>query len=309
MTIMCNNFVAIVPAAGVGKRMQTRCPKQYLMIENKTILEHTVDKLLSHPLVTHVVIAISAGDEYFKDSALSSQANITVVQGGAERVNSVLAGLLSVNLDEYPWVMVHDAARPCVELSDITQLINDTQQADTGGLLAYPVRDTMKKSLSVNAQSTNANLTGTQSKSINSAVIHSTKNNSAVKVKQTIERKNLWHALTPQLYKTEELILAITKALNDKVTITDESSAIEYAGFESLLVEGNSNNIKITRPDDLLLANFIFSQQNNTHLSAKVSSTELSSKELNSTEVNTHLATHSNKHNTVKDPLKVKKCV
>jgi len=294
MTVMCNNFVAIVPAAGVGKRMQSQCPKQYLMIDNKTILEHTVDKLLLHPLITHVVIAISSGDEYFKDTALACQANITVVQGGAERVNSVLAGLLSVDRDEYPWVMVHDAARPCVELSDITQLINDTQQANTGGLLAYPVRDTMKKSLSVNDQSTSA-----QSKSLNSAGINSAKSDSTIKVKQTIERENLWHALTPQLYKTEELILAISKALNDKINITDESSAIEYAGFESLLVEGNSNNIKITRPDDLLLANFIFSQQNKPNLRAKI----------NSTEVHTHLASHSNKLNKVTASSKVKKCV
>ncbi|XPF94050.1 2-C-methyl-D-erythritol 4-phosphate cytidylyltransferase [Colwellia sp. RE-S-Sl-9] len=236
MSSPCQQFVVVVPAAGVGKRMQAQCPKQYLTIEQHTILEHTVFKLLSHPLITHVVIAISKGDEYFQDTALPSHPNISVVHGGAERVDSVLAGLLSINSNHFPWVMVHDAARPCVDLDDISALIAQTQINNCGGLLAYPVRDTMKKAQSVNVQA-----------------FH--------QVEQTIERDNLWHALTPQLYKTNELISAITQALKDKIAITDESSAIEYVGLNSLLIEGNGHNIKITRPDDLMLANFILSQQ------------------------------------------------
>jgi 2-C-methyl-D-erythritol 4-phosphate cytidylyltransferase len=237
MSSPCTQFVVVVPAAGVGKRMQAQCPKQYLTIEQHTILEHTVFKLLSHPLITHVVIAISKGDEYFQDTALHSHQNISVVDGGAERVDSVLSGLLSINSNDFPWVMVHDAARPCVDLDDISALIEQSQTNNCGGLLAYPVRDTMKKAQPVSAQATH-------------------------QVEQTIERENLWHALTPQLYKTNELISAIPQALKDKIAITDESSAIEYAGLHSLLVEGNGNNIKITRPDDLTLASFILSQQN-----------------------------------------------
>ncbi|WP_426358275.1 2-C-methyl-D-erythritol 4-phosphate cytidylyltransferase [Pseudocolwellia sp. HL-MZ19] len=247
MSPLCEKFVVVVPAAGVGKRMQAQCPKQYLTIAQQTILEHTVFKLLSHPLITHVVIAISEGDEYFKDTALHTHQNISVVHGGAERVDSVLAGLHSINSEDFPWVMVHDAARPCVSLDDISALIEQTQRNNCGGLLAYPVRDTMKKSRSVNTQPVNMVLIKKEM------------------VETTIEREDLWHALTPQLYKTNELISAISQALQNKITITDESSAIEYAGFGSLLVEGNGNNIKITRPDDLTLASFILSQQNTEH--------------------------------------------
>lgn len=239
-------IIAVVPAAGVGKRMKSQCPKQYLTIKNQTILEHTVFKLLSHPLIEHVVVVISKGDEYFTDTTLTSYQNISVVDGGAERVDSVLAGLLSIDAKLFPWVMVHDAARPCVDLDDISTLILKTQQRNCGGLLAAPVRDTMKKSYTKNG---------------------------AVLVEKTVERESLWHALTPQLYRTLELVSAITKALKNNIVITDESSAIEYAGYKSLLVEGKANNIKITRPDDLSLATFILSQQlsqpNSTQLTGK----------------------------------------
>jgi 2-C-methyl-D-erythritol 4-phosphate cytidylyltransferase len=244
MSPICEKFVVVVPAAGVGKRMKAQCPKQYLSIDQQTILEHTVFRLLSHPLIAHVVIAISEGDEYFKDTALNVNSNISVVHGGAERVDSVLAGLHSINSEDFPWVMVHDAARPCVSLDDISALIDQTQRNNCGGLLAYPVRDTMKKARSVHSHQKNIASTNKEM------------------VEKTIEREDLWHALTPQLYKTNELISAISQALQSNITITDESSAIEYAGFGSLLVEGNGNNIKITRPDDLTLASFILSQQN-----------------------------------------------
>lgn len=257
MSPLCNEFIVVVPAAGVGKRMQAQCPKQYLTIKQQTILEHTVFKLLSHPLIKHVVVVISDTDEYFQDTSLSTHKNISVVDGGTERVDSVLSGLLSINVSDFPWVMVHDAARPCVSLDDISALIEQTQKNNCGGLLAYPVRDTMKKARSVKSESMNSPI---QKKQM---------------VEQTVERECLWHALTPQLYKTSELILAITRALQNNIKITDESSAIEYAGFGSLLVEGNGNNIKITRPDDLTLASFILSQQqdelstNNPHTISK----------------------------------------
>lgn len=237
---MIDRFVVVVPAAGVGKRMHAQCPKQYLLIQNKTILEHTVDKLLSHERITHVIISISKGDEYFQDTSLSNNANVSVVYGGAERVDSVLAGLLAIDQSIYPWAMVHDAARPCVDLNDISMLIDKTQQLQIGGLLSTPVRDTMKQS---------------------TICVNPSENTSYSNVEKTIDRNSLWHALTPQLYRTNELINAISTAKKNKVDITDESSAIEYAGLESMLVEGRGDNIKITRPDDLALANFILSQQ------------------------------------------------
>lgn len=230
----CSQFVVVVPAAGVGKRMKAQCPKQYLSIQGKTILEHTVCKLLSHPLISQVIVSISEEDEYFNDTSLIHNSNVSIVYGGKERVDSVLSGLLSIDSSAYPWVLVHDAARPCVDLADLSKLIDQTQHHQCGGLLATPVRDTMKKSID---------------------------NSSPACVKETINREQLWHALTPQLYRTSELIAAITKAQQNNVVITDESSAIEYAGYKSLLVEGRGDNIKITRPDDLALANFILSQQ------------------------------------------------
>ena len=109
MSNSLGQFTVVLPAAGVGKRMQSSCPKQYLAIENKTILEHTVARLLSHEAIAHVVIALGENDEYFQSTSLVNNKNITCVVGGKERVDSVLAGLRSLNSNNQPWVLVHDA--------------------------------------------------------------------------------------------------------------------------------------------------------------------------------------------------------
>lgn len=231
-------FIAIVPAAGVGKRMQANCPKQYLCINNETILEHTVTRLLSHPLISQVVIALGTDDQYFAESQLAHHKDIIRVNGGTERVNSVLSGLKAVDRNKYPWVLVHDAARPCVSHQDIDKLIHQCLTNDYGGILATPVRDTMKR--------------GRCDKSdINT-------------IESTVEREQLWHALTPQLYKTDELTLAIEQALANDLKITDEASAIEHANLPSLLVSASSENIKITHPNDLALAEFYLNKQANS---------------------------------------------
>ncbi|MFT5757705.1 MAG: 2-C-methyl-D-erythritol 4-phosphate cytidylyltransferase [Alteromonadaceae bacterium] len=230
------NFVVIVPAAGVGKRMQSQCPKQYLTIDGMTILEHTVTRLLSHVAIEKVVIALGEDDAYFVDSCLNKNENVSIVIGGNERVDSVLSALKSIDKTQYPWVLVHDAARPCISHRDISALIENTLATKTGGLLAMRVRDTMKRGIRE------------QEKNL---------------VKQTVERNELWHALTPQMYRSDELQDAIMYALSEHVGLTDESSAMEYAGFGSALVEGSSDNIKITRPDDLSLAEFILNKQKN----------------------------------------------
>jgi 2-C-methyl-D-erythritol 4-phosphate cytidylyltransferase len=227
-------LIAIIPAAGVGKRMKANCPKQYLTIEGKTILEHTVMRLLSHPAIEKVILAIGENDEYFKATSLANHTDIITVVGGQERVDSVLSGLKIVEPADYPWVLVHDAARPCITLADIDALINSCQQYNAGGLLASPVRDTIKRGQALNNS-----------------------------VKNTVEREQLWHALTPQMYRTSELLQAITQAQLKALAITDESSAIELAQLPSLLVTGRSDNIKITQPDDLALATFILAQQKN----------------------------------------------
>jgi len=229
-------FIAIVPAAGVGKRMQANCPKQYLYINNETILSHTVMKLLSHPKIDKVILALGVNDQYFVETQLIHHKDIIRVTGGAERVDSVLSGLRAVEGSKYPWVLVHDAARPCVSHADIDKLINQCLSHDSGGILAAPVRDTMKRGA----------FTG---------VINN--------IEHTVEREQLWHALTPQFYKTEELTFAIEQALINNLVITDEASAIEKANLPSLLVSGSSENIKITHPDDLALAEFYINKQAN----------------------------------------------
>ena len=228
-------FIAIVPAAGVGKRMQAGCPKQYLCINNETILSHTVMKLISHPAISQVILALGADDQYFAGSQLAQHKDIVRVTGGTERVDSVLSGLRAVDGSKYPWVLVHDAARPCVSHDDIDKLINQCLSHDSGGILAAPVRDTMKRGVCTEG-------------SMNSIV-------------STVEREQLWHALTPQLYKTGELTAAIEQALANELAITDEASAIELANLPSLLVSGSSENIKITHPDDLALAEFYINKQ------------------------------------------------
>lgn len=233
MSDSLGQYTVIVPAAGVGKRMGTSVPKQYLTINNQTILEHTVQRLLSHKAISHVVIALGESDEYFPCTSLPNNESVSYVVGGKERVDSVLAGLKSVNAEQVPWVLVHDAARPCVQLQDLTELIRYCIENDHGGLLATPVRDTMKQE----------SLAGL--------------------VDKTLERCRMWHALTPQMYKTVELISAITRALAQGINVTDESSAMEAFGYVSGLVKGSSDNIKITQPEDLDLAEFILQQQNN----------------------------------------------
>jgi 2-C-methyl-D-erythritol 4-phosphate cytidylyltransferase len=224
-------FIAIVPAAGIGKRMQSEIPKQYLKIGQLTILEHTVNRLLTHAQIDRVIIALNKNDPYFAETNLASNEQVDIVIGGKERVDSVLAGLKIIDSQKYPWVLVHDAARPCVSHKDISALISDCTRQQQGGILAYATRDTMKRS---NPQQT---------------------------ITHTENRENLWHALTPQLFQTVQLITAIEQALHNNISLTDESSAIEALGLPSRVVEGASDNIKITTPSDLALATFILQQQ------------------------------------------------
>ena len=226
-------FVVIVPAAGVGKRMLASCPKQYLKINNLSILTHTTNRLLSHPKIAKVIIVLSDDDNYFEQTELANKTNVIRVLGGKERVDSVLNGLHAIDVEKYPWVLVHDAARPCVTHDDIDKLIEQCIENNFGGLLAAQVVDTIK-----------------QNSQLGSGTVGS-----------TIDRSNLWHAFTPQMYKTVELKQAIEHAKEQGLDITDESSAIELAGLPSLLILGRRDNIKITRPEDIALATFYLNQQ------------------------------------------------
>lgn len=233
MRIMTSpHVVAVIPAAGVGSRMQADRPKQYLSLAGKTILEHTVTLLLNHPSVSRVVIAISHDDDFIHSLPIIANANIDLVEGGKTRADSVLNALAS--LPEESWALVHDAARPCVSHQDIDALLAVMNNSNTtGGILASPVRDTMKRACD---------------------------HGQASLISHTESRENLWHALTPQLFPTGVLLRALNKALSNSVTITDEASAIEYAGGKVALINGNPANIKITHPADLPLAEFYIKQ-------------------------------------------------
>lgn len=224
------SVIAVVPAAGVGSRMKADRPKQYLKINGKTILEHTVEKLLAHPQVSQIVVAISDDDPYYPELPLTQNPQVIRVAGGSERADSVLSALDCIEKQQLgDWVMVHDAARPCVQLSDIDKLISTAMNHDVGAILAAPVRDTMKR--------------GAQGQ-----------------IEHTVERADLWHALTPQMFRAEPLWNVLSEALKQGVSITDEASAFEWKGFPPALVAGRSDNFKITQPEDLALAEFYLSQ-------------------------------------------------
>jgi 2-C-methyl-D-erythritol 4-phosphate cytidylyltransferase len=224
----------VIPAAGVGSRMQADRPKQYLQLAGKTVLEHTVTTLLALPHTSRLYLALSPQDPYFPLLPLASDPRVCRVDGGTERADSVLAGLMAIDAVQYPWTLVHDAARPLVQHSDINKLITACLTASVGGILASPVRDTMKRGL---AQADGLAL-----------------------VQTTVERQQLWHALTPQLFSTLLLRDALSRALAAGVAITDEASAMEWAGHPVQLVPGRADNLKITQPEDLALARFYLEQ-------------------------------------------------
>ena len=221
-------YWAVVPAAGVGRRMHTTAPKQYLRLAGCTVIEHTLDLLLHHPRIRGVVVAISVTDTHWSSLPIASNRNVLRVTGGAERAQSVLQGLQALHewTHAEDWVLVHDAVRPCLQKSDLDTLILALEHDPVGGLLATPVRDTMKR----------ADAEG--------------------RVKATEDRSNLWHAQTPQMFRYGVLTTALQTAIEQGLTVTDEASAVEAMGLAPRLVAGRADNIKITRPEDLALAKF-----------------------------------------------------
>ncbi|AEB48753.1 2-C-methyl-D-erythritol 4-phosphate cytidylyltransferase [Aeromonas veronii] len=222
-----SGLTAIVPAAGIGSRMGADCPKQYLQLAGKTILEHTLERLLSHPAIAQVIVALAPHDRWFEALPVAADPRIVRVEGGAERAFSVLNGL---HVAQGEWVLVHDAARPCLTHGDLDALIAAAMNCG-GAILGSRVRDTMKRS------------------------------DGEGNIIATVEREQLWHALTPQMFQTRALKRALEEGLLLGATITDEASAMERAGFTVRMVEGRADNIKVTRPEDLSLAGLFLSQQ------------------------------------------------
>lgn len=224
----------VIPAAGSGSRMGDDRPKQYLPLDHRTMLEVTLSRFIGLPGLQGVVLALAADDQEPKDWLSGLPVPVVVVAGGAQRADTVLNALAC--LRQHPgvssdvWVMVHDAARPAVRVDDVLQLL-DRAPSVGGGLLAAPVRDTLKR----------ADVAG--------------------QVAATIDRTGAYHALTPQLFPLAALDEAMRQALVDGVDVTDESSAMEAAGTRPLLVEGAADNIKVTHPADLPLIRLILQAQ------------------------------------------------
>ena len=215
----------VVPAAGSGTRMNQTLPKQYLPLLDKTIIEHTIEQLLAIKRIEGVFVAIQKDDNHWPSLAIAKHPKVSTVTGGASRGDSVLNALDALPAGNNRWVLVHDAARPCVTLSDIERLIQKVIGSSCGGILATPVVDTLKQT-------------------------------SHGKIVKTIARDLMYQAQTPQLFAVDTLVAAINKAHQQKLTITDEASAIELEGIMPIIVEGSPRNIKVTVNSDLALAHY-----------------------------------------------------
>lgn len=223
-----DEFWALVPAAGAGRRMNAPIPKQYLEVAGKTVLQHTIDRLTQIPELSGLVLA-TASDDARSDIVLPSHLTCHRVVGGAERVNTVLAGLgkIIALAGEQVWVLVHDAARPGVRLADVERLMKHCAETQEGGLLAQPVRDTVKRSGWAN------------------------------RVEQTLPRDKIWLAQTPQCFRAGELFHALQGALAEGIAVTDEASAMAHFGHACHLITGHWRNMKLTEPEDLPLIEWI----------------------------------------------------
>lgn len=225
------DIFALIPAAGAGTRMGGQVPKQYLSVLGKTILEHTLSLLANNSKIKRLIVAVAEDDQLFSTLPSSIVEKCTIITGGTERSDSVMAGLnyLKKFAPDCSWVLVHDAARPCVQHRDIDNLIEAVKGHSVGGLLATPLLDTLKEC-------------------VDSSI-----------VKKTVDRSNLWRALTPQMFRLTVLQKALAESIKNGAMVTDESQAIEQAGLSSKIIEGSSQNIKVTRPEDLWLAEAILS--------------------------------------------------
>lgn len=223
---------AVIPAAGSGSRFSKTELKQYQVIQNQTVLEHTVQRLNQLPLQGYV-LAVGEQDDFVQTLSFAHAERAHFCLGGAERVNSVLNALqyLSTIASDEDWVFVHDAARPCVSAACLDKLVTTAIEQNSSAILAVPVRDTLKHV------------------------------EQGVQINKTVDRANLWQAQTPQIAPLGLLKKAIEQALQDHVQITDEASALEYVGVAVQVVQGRADNIKITYPDDLELAKLILASQ------------------------------------------------
>jgi len=213
--------------------MGAAIPKQYLELAGRPVIDHTLERLLLHPRIDGAYVALGSEDAWWPQSEFAGHPDLVRVEGGAQRCDSVLNALdaLAQHAAADDWVLVHDAARPCVRREDVDKLISELLSHPVGGLLGVPVRDTMKRTDEQNL------------------------------VEFTVDRNHLWHAFTPQMFRLQMLRDALRDAMAAGVLVTDEASAMEWAGHRPLLIEGHDDNLKITRAADLPLAAYYLQAQ------------------------------------------------
>ncbi len=229
---------AVLPAAGIGSRMKAKLPKQYLNVAGATVLEHSLSALLACEFIERVVVVISPKDTIAPGLNCLKNPRVILADGGEQRSDSVLAGLLALKsmASTDDWVLVHDAARPCVSAADITRLAQRVCGKGVGGILAVPLVDTIKKM---------------DDKGL---------------VDVTVDREMLWCAQTPQMFRLGLLRAALNNTTHKGLVITDEASAMELSGEAVQLVEGSHSNLKVTVASDLPLVEFYLGQIHaNTH--------------------------------------------
>ena len=218
-----DKYWLVVPAAGIGSRMGGDIPKQYVSVNGKTIIEHTLDNFIDRKEIENICISISESDNHWPTLPISKNKKIITTIGGNERYESVYNGLCALQdkANDEDWVLVHDAVRPCLKKSTIDRLITDIRSHDVGGILALPCFETMKRV------------------------------NNNQQVEETINREIIWRAQTPQAFKYKKLLLSIEKAINENILITDEAMAMELSNYKPIVIMGDEKNIKITHKDDL----------------------------------------------------------
>ncbi len=226
-------FWAVLPAAGVGRRLGAAIPKQYLDLVGRPVIDWTLAPFIEDSRISGVWVALGVEDGFWPATAYADHPKVRRVEGGAERCHSVRNALeaLAAEADPADWVLVHDAARPCLRRADLDRLITELAADPVGGILAVPVRDTMKGA------------------------------DAAGRIRSTLDRSTLWHAYTPQMFRLGPLQAALQDAIAVGDLVTDDASAMERMGLAPRLIEGHADNLKITRSEDLPLARFYLQLQ------------------------------------------------
>lgn len=229
-----NKNYALIPAAGSGSRMGAELPKQYLPLLGKPMIHHTLSIFCVHPAISRVFVILSPDDtgwQQYDFSALGDKVEVLRC-GGATRAETVLNGLNAIadQTKADDWILVHDAARPCLTQSMLDSLLAELADDETGGLLAVPVADTLKRE------------------------------GKDGRVDHTEPRAGLWRAQTPQMFRYGLLRAALRASGTDAPT--DEAQAVEFLGHAPRLVMGDGHNLKVTYPEDLVIAELLLKNGN-----------------------------------------------